>query len=91
MKVQEILIENIKCSGCSISILNAQKLMDCVDIVAVDIHKQKVTVNGDYRLERGALVHKLSRLGYPEQGQNNILHRAKSYFSCSTGKFQSSN
>lgn len=36
--------------------------------------------------DRGPLVEKLASLGYPELGNNNLLHQAKSFVSCAIGR-----
>lgn len=84
----EIVIENLKCGGCAATIKKELVAIDEVSDVVVDVNASKVLVtttleNSDF------IVAKLAKLGYPEQGSTNtVLHKAKSFVSCATGRLQ---
>lgn len=81
---QEISVENIKCGGCMNTIKTALMKIRGVGEVSIDKETEIITVNGS--TDKSILVNTLSRLGYPEKGQNNLLKKAKSYVSCTIGK-----
>lgn len=84
--MQEIYIENLKCGGCSNTIINGLKAIESVKEVKVDVEKSLVTLN---TTEASLILvkEKLSKLGYPEMGsENTVLHKAKSFVSCAVGK-----
>ena len=86
----EIFIENLKCGGCAATIQKELQAMDGVSEVTVDVNASKVTLTTS--LEKSdSIVSKLTKLGYPEQGSaNTVLHKAKSFVSCATGRLQNS-
>jgi copper chaperone CopZ len=86
MKIQ---VENIKCGGCMNSIKTALLKIDRVQEVTIDKDTETVHVSGSDSLDREALVQQLAKMGYPEKGNNNILHKAKSYVSCAVGNLTS--
>ena len=85
-------IENIKCGGCSNTIIAKLQEVDGVKDVLVDIDDNLVTVitesSNDANI-RQILCKKLTRLGYPETGtigSNRFMTKATSYVSCALGK-----
>jgi copper chaperone CopZ len=86
MTTHQIFVENIKCGGCMNSIKTA--LLKISGVTAVEIFKEedKVCVSG-IAIEKEMLVAKLSSLGYPERGNNNLISKAKSFVSCAVGKY----
>jgi len=81
--IHTIEVENIKCGGCMNSIKTALMKLEGVAQVEVDKDKELITVEAS--TERDVLAATLSNLGYPEKGNNNLLHKAKSYISCAIG------
>lgn len=79
-----IKIENIKCGGCINSIQSALLRIEGVLDVKIDKDTETVTVKGT--ATKDILAQELSRLGYPEKGNNDLLKKAKSYISCAIGK-----
>lgn len=77
-------VENIKCGGCMHSIKSALLKIDGVSDVSLDDNKEKVTIEST--TSREVLAEALSKLGYPEKGNNDLLKKAKSYVSCAIGK-----
>ncbi|MCU0437435.1 MAG: cation transporter [Raineya sp.] len=80
-----IQVENIKCGGCINSIKKALSSLLGVENVQVEKETETVTVVGVDTI-RNNLVEKLAQLGYPEKGNNNLLHKAKSFVSCAVGR-----
>lgn len=82
---ETIFVENIKCGGCMKTIKEA--LLKIVGVQGVDIYKEedKVCVIG-IDINRSKVLEKLAALGYPEKGNNSLLHKAKSFISCASGK-----
>ncbi len=85
MTTLEIL--NLKCGGCANSIKKGILTIEGVDEVSVDLETSKVTVNTVDEQLILKVKEKLSSMGYPEVGDaNTVLHKAKSFVSCATGK-----
>lgn len=82
--IHNIAVENIKCGGCVNSIKNALLKISGVENVSIDKDTETVTIDGT--LDKNILVQALSKLGYPEKGNNNLIKKAKSYVSCTIGK-----
>lgn len=88
MTTLEIL--NLKCGGCANSIKKGILTIDGVDEVSVDLETSKVTVNTDKEQLVLKVKEKLSSMGYPEVGDaNTVIHKAKSFVSCATGRMTS--
>lgn len=88
MTTLEIL--NLKCGGCANSIKKGILTIEGVDEVSVDLETSKVTVNTDSVEVILIVKEKLSNMGYPEVGDSNtIIHKAKSFVSCATGRMTS--
>ena len=86
MITHQIFVENIKCEGCINSIKNAMLKQNGVSAVQVFLEEDKVCVSG-IAIDKDMLVKKLSSLGYPEKGSNNLISKAKSLVSCAIGNF----
>ena len=80
--IHNIAVENIKCGGCMNSIKTALMKINGVENVSID----KETVTIDATVEKIILINVLSKMGYPEKGNNDLLKKAKSYVSCAIGK-----
>ncbi|SHH78075.1 heavy-metal-associated domain-containing protein [Flavobacterium johnsoniae] len=79
-----ITVENIKCGGCMNSIKTALMKINGVENVSIDKDTESVTI--DATVEKIILINALSKMGYPEKGNNDLLKKAKSYVSCAIGK-----
>ena len=57
-------------------------------VTAVEIFKDedKVCVSG-IAVEKEVVLAKLSSLGYPQKGNNNLMSKAKSFVSCAVGRY----
>lgn len=86
MTTHQIFVENIKSSGCINSIKTS--LVKLRGIIAVEIVKaeNKVCVSG-IAVDKETVLAKLSSMGYPEKGSNNLLSKAKSFISCAAGRY----
>lgn len=86
MNTSIIIVENIKCGGCANTITS--KLIEFPSIINVQVDKdtETVTIMHDDAFQRHLVVDQLLHMGYPENGNNNLLHKAKSYVSCAIGK-----
>jgi len=85
MEKYEIQVENIKCGGCMNSIKKAISAIAGVEKVEISKETETVVVEGAENL-RTQITEKLASLGYPEKGNNNLLHKAKSFVSCAIGR-----
>ncbi|MCA0429911.1 MAG: heavy-metal-associated domain-containing protein [Bacteroidetes bacterium] len=83
---QIFIVENIKCSGCVNSIKDALLKIKNITHVEVNIEKELITINGD--VDKDAVVNKLTLMGYPEKGNNDLIKKTKSYISCAIGKMK---
>lgn len=85
----QVLVENIKCGGCEKSIVNGLSEIEGLSDVVIDRDQQLVSVLADDSL-RDAVVEKLKKMGYPEQGTVSGLEaglaNAKSFVSCAIGR-----
>jgi len=85
MKTFEIV--NLKCGGCVNTVKKGLLSIDGIDKVDVDLEASKVTVFTDNEKVITETKAKLSKMGYPEIGDaNTLMHKAKSFVSCATGK-----
>lgn len=81
--IHKIEVENIKCGGCMNSIKTALLKIENVTEVTIDKETDTITINADN--DRAVFVNTLSSLGYPEKGNNTLLHKGKSFVSCAVG------
>jgi copper chaperone CopZ len=85
----KIYIENLKCGGCAATIKKGVLSLDGVSDITINVDESlvEVSTSSDVTLQ---IKEKLSKMGYPEIGDSNtLLHKAKSYVSCATGKMSS--
>ncbi|MET2986597.1 heavy-metal-associated domain-containing protein [Aureibaculum conchae] len=82
-----IEILNLKCGGCGNTIKKGILSVDGVSEVNIDLETSKVTVNSENESILKSVKEKLSKMGYPEAGDaNTLIHKAKSFVSCATGR-----
>ena len=80
-------ILNLKCGGCANTVKKGIIGIDGVNEVTVDVESSKVTIDSVDVQVIASVKKKLSSMGYPEVGDDNtIVHKAKSFVSCATGK-----
>lgn len=88
MTTLEIL--NLKCGGCANSIKKGILTIEGVTEVSVDLESSKVMINSSDEDIVNNVKEKLSSMGYPEVGDaNTLVHKAKSFVSCATGRITS--
>lgn len=82
-----IEILNLKCGGCANSIKKGLEQIDGVGAVSVDLETSNVEVETTDETVLETVKSKLSSMGYPEVGDaNTVIHKAKSFVSCATGR-----
>jgi copper chaperone len=85
----QVHVENIKCGGCEKSIVKGLTEIEGLSNILIDRDQQLVTVTAEATL-RSAVVEKLKKMGYPEQGSvagiEAGLTNAKSFVSCAIGR-----
>jgi copper chaperone CopZ len=85
----KVYIENLKCGGCAATIKKGILSVENVTDVDVNIEESLVSVTLSKDVTE-KVKEKLSKMGYPEVGDTNtIVHKAKSFVSCATGKMSS--
>jgi copper chaperone CopZ len=80
----KIEVHNIKCGGCTNSIKKALLSIEGIQEVVIQDDKETIEITGS--AQRDVVIAELTRLGYPEKGSNNILHKTKSFVSCAVGR-----
>lgn len=84
---ETIFIQNLKCSGCASTIVNAVRALPEVKNVEVDMASAAVRVETAVAGARPKIAAALRQAGYPEAGEANPFSRkAKSYVSCAIGR-----
>lgn len=85
-----IEIVNLKCNGCVNTVKKGVLSIEGVNDVEVDLDASKVIVPTYDEKIIIQVKEKLSKMGYPEVGDaNTMLHKAKSFVSCATGRMTS--
>ena len=86
MKTENIIVANVKCSGCATTIKMELLQISGVKNAVVEVEKDMVTVSYE-DVDRDVIVRKLHSLGYPEATEKNgLLLQVRSYASCMIGK-----
>ena len=90
MKTENIVVANLKCSGCATTINRELLKISGVRAVDVDNDKDQVTVSCE-GIDRKVITEKLYSLGYPEATEENgLLLQLKSFSSCMIGRINNS-
>lgn len=80
-------IVNLKCGGCANSVKKGLLTIDGVENIELNVEIGEVsfdTTSEDLVLK---VKQKLAGMGYPEVGDaNTLIHKAKSFVSCATGR-----
>lgn len=84
-------VENIKCGGCSASIVRALDKLPGVDAVRVIPESQTVIVTHGDDWDPALVAERLEALGYPLAGSvaglSGVGAKARSFVSCAVGRF----
>jgi copper chaperone CopZ len=86
MTTYQFHVLNIKCGGCVNTIQTELLKINGVSSVIVIKDEGSVIVSG-IALERENLLTKLHEIGYPEEGHNDFMSKAKSFITCTIDKF----
>lgn len=86
MKEVNIKVENIKCGGCANHIIQHIQKLDGIEGVSVDIENELVLFHSENEESKFIAIDKLSKMGYPLEGESNLSAKAKSYVSCMLGR-----
>ncbi len=83
---QEIVVQNLKCGGCAVTIRKGLSEIEGVENVQVEVESSTITL--DAEVDKTTEIHeKLSKMGYPASDDpNSILKQAKSFVSCAVGR-----
>ena len=87
MTTEKIHIENLKCHGCANTI--RREIGRFPEVQEVEVSHEDSSVNVTYKGDdsfREKIIKRLAKLGYPEQGSNSAINKAKSYVSCAVGR-----
>jgi len=85
-----IEIVNLKCGGCVNTVKKGVLSIEGIREVEVDLDASKVIIATNDKNLVEEVKTKLSKMGYPEIGDaNTMIHKAKSFVSCATGKMTS--
>ena len=83
-------ILNLKCGGCANTIKKGLTSIDGVNETTINIETSQITIDTDIDSVIISVKEKLSKMGYPEVGDvNTMMHKAKSFVSCATGRMTS--
>lgn len=84
-----IEILNLKCGGCANSIKKGLLAVEGTSEIEVDLETSKISMSLANESLLDVVKEKLSKMGYPEVGDaNTLLHKAKSFVSCASGRMQ---
>jgi len=87
MKMTLITILNLKCGGCANTIKKGIIEIEGVNEILINLNTSEVSIDATDELVIQQVKEKLSSMGYPEVGDaNTMLHKAKSFVSCATGR-----
>ncbi|MFA5297079.1 MAG: heavy metal-associated domain-containing protein [Lutibacter sp.] len=86
----KIEILNLKCGGCANTVKKGLLTIEGINEVLVDLDTSEVSIDSTDESVIQLAKEKLSSMGYPEVGDaNTVLHKAKSFVSCATGRMTS--
>ncbi|WP_299674711.1 heavy-metal-associated domain-containing protein [uncultured Tenacibaculum sp.] len=82
-----VTIQNLKCGGCSNTIIKKVSVLENISDVKVDVDKSTVSFKYLKDSDIKQVKETLFSLGYPEENdKNSISRKVKSYISCANGK-----
>ena len=85
-----IKVLNLKCGGCANTIKKGIIDIEGVNEILINLNTSEVSIDATDDLVIQQVKEKLSSMGYPEVGDSNtMLHKAKSFVSCATGRMSS--
>jgi len=85
-----IKVLNLKCGGCANTIKKGIVTIEGINEILINLNTSEVSIDATDELVIQQVKEKLSSMGYPEVGDSNtVLHKAKSFVSCATGRITS--
>ncbi len=91
MNTENIIVANLKCTGCATTIKKALLKIEGVKSAEVSVENDAVTISYG-NVDRDLIIKRLHSLGYPEATEKNgLLLQLKSYTSCMIGKIDNLN
>ncbi|WP_335339103.1 heavy metal-associated domain-containing protein [Lutibacter profundi] len=82
-----IEVLNLKCNGCANTITKGLLSLEEIKDVSIDVATSSVSFDSNNEENLKLVKEKLVAMGYPEVGDTNtIVHKAKSFISCATGR-----
>ena len=81
-----LIVDNIKCGGCSNRIEQKVAELEGVSNVAIDIDSGSVSFDSSSKDLITKVESLLKSMGYPKAGEGGTLDSAKSYVSCMIGR-----
>ena len=83
-------IVNLKCGGCAYSVKKGLLTIDGIENIEVNVEIGEVSFDAVSEELVLKVKEKLAKMGYPEVGDaNTLIHKAKSFVSCATGRLSS--
>ena len=83
-------IVNLKCGGCANSVKKGLLTIDGIENIEVNVEIGEVSFDTVSEELVSKVKQKLAGMGYPEVGDaNTLIHKAKSFVSCATGRLSS--
>lgn len=84
---KNIVIQNLKCSGCSKTIEKALMEIEGLQSVEINVEESRIKYAIKSHKINDQVENKLANLGYPLlDSENNTLHKINSFVSCAKGK-----
>jgi copper chaperone CopZ len=86
---KEVYIQNLKCGGCANTVKKELLALEGVSDVHVDVDTAIVSFESEDE-DVSDVLNRLNDLGYPpEDDENSIYKKAKSFVSCAVGRMSS--
>ena len=82
----QIKVDNIKCGGCANHINKKLLSLSVADNIDIDIENGVIRFDALTNDATDMIRQALLNMGYPESGQGNVIHTAKSFVSCMLGR-----
>jgi copper chaperone len=84
-----IIVQNLKCGGCTNTITTKLSQLDNVTNILVDTESSTVSFVAGSSDDALTAKERLKTLGYPSiEDANGVLSKAKSFVSCAAGKMK---
>ena len=82
-----IVVQNLKCGGCTNTIITKLNTLDTISNIEVEVETSKVSFNYTSSNDLALVRNKLIQFGYPSIGfKNTITSKVKSFVSSAIGQ-----